>query len=191
MYLPECTVLRRQDYRTISLSAVKKNGDLIFKRVRHTLEIINNKKAINGFIGIYWPLAGEVDLRSLKNFKQFSLALPATQKSKTMTYHKWGDDPLRKDLNGIPSPISQPSLKPEQIDLLLIPALAIDKKGYRLGYGGGYFDRLKSNSKWRSIESIAVVPEECISSSSLPIDSWDIPLDGWISEKGFSKATKN
>ena len=66
-----------------------------------------------------------------------------------------------------------------------MPALAIDQEGYRLGYGGGYFDRLRQNKEWRSIPSFIIISQNCISESPLPRNSWDIPFNGWINENGL------
>ena len=113
---------------------------------------------MTGFLGLYWPLTGEVDLRKLKLTLNLPVALPATLKEGVMSYHEWGMRPLSKDLYGIPSPINEPAIKHKDISILLVPALAIDHHGYRLGYGGGYFDRLRSDSNWRSIPSLVILP---------------------------------
>ena len=87
----------------------------------------------------------------------------------------------------IPAPLDEAILDADAIGLLLIPALAMDQRGIRLGYGGGFFDRLRSDLTWRKIPAFAVVPQACISTELLPRDSWDVPLDGWISERGVAR----
>ena len=187
MNTKEIKYIKRNYYKKIRKDEIKRTGDLILRSVETTLKVLTKNKNRIGFIGVYWPLNGEVDLRPLKHSQNYSLALPSTTNHKEMTYHEWSNIELKKDINGIPSPLSQACLSPEQIELLLIPALAIDHSGYRLGYGGGYFDRLRSNPYWRKIQAIAILPEACVSQTLLPQDEWDIPLDGWISEKGFRK----
>ena len=83
-------------------------------------------------------------------------------------------------------------INPKDISILFVPAIAIDKEGYRLGYGGGYFDRLRQKDLWLSIPSFVVISNNCISKTTLPRDKWDVPFNGWISEKGLHQieATK-
>ena len=139
---------------------------------------------IKGYLGLYWPLDSEVDLRCLKVNLKTPVALPASNKEGQINYHPWIDTPLKKDCFGIPAPLDQPVLKAKEMSLLLVPALAIDQNGYRLGYGGGFFDRLRARSSWRSITSLVVLPKACVSKQPLPMDSWDIPFHGWINEDG-------
>lgn len=70
-------------------------------------------------------------------------------------------------------------IMPNQIDLLIVPGLAFSKTGYRLGFGGGYYDRYLSKYKGRTI-SLAFQQQIV---SQLPIDSFDLPVDVIISDK--------
>lgn len=61
----------------------------------------------------------------------------------------------------------------EEIDLMIVPGLAFDKKGYRLGYGKGYYDKFLRNT---SISTIGIgFKEQFI--ETLPIDEFDVPLN--------------
>lgn len=77
-----------------------------------------------------------------------------------------------------------PLLVAEQVDLILIPAIACDTKGYRLGYGGGFYDRLLSLPEWQSKPTVGLVFESA-RLASLPIDPWDKPLQAVCTEAGF------
>ncbi len=178
---------QREKYAQIREVEVNKFGGKIYLEVLNTLERLSGTNNYKGFIGIYWPIKTEVDLRELKNINKFSLALPFCKTNKEINFHPWLNDCFQKDLHGIPSPLCNTPLKPQQIDLLVVPALAIDLEGYRLGYGGGYFDRLRSKDYWKNIRAIVVLPEACISKKNLPRNHWDIPFDGWITEKGFQE----
>jgi 5-formyltetrahydrofolate cyclo-ligase len=140
-----------------------------------------------GHVGLTWPLAGEADLRGLLQGSGLPLALPAVANER-LHYRPWTPgQPLEADACGIPAPpASAGALLPCQLLLLLIPALAIDQRGVRLGYGGGWYDRLRSDPAWRQRPALAVLPQACVV-AELPCAPWDIPLDGWISERGWQQ----
>ena len=134
-----------------------------------------------GYIAIYWPLKNEVDLRSLK--EKISLALPRCKDKKELLFFPWDDTALTKDCEGILSPNNSFSLSHEQISMILVPCLSIDKNLIRLGYGGGYFDKLRTDKNWRSVPCIGVLSSNCVSKNPLTKAYWDIPLSGFITEK--------
>jgi 5-formyltetrahydrofolate cyclo-ligase len=136
-------------------------------------------------VGLAWPLAGEPDLRGWLQASGLPLALPAVA-GERLHYRPWRPgQPLENDACGIPAPpASAGDLEPAQLSLLLIPALAIDRQGVRLGYGGGWYDRLRSEPAWRERPALAVLPQACVV-DELPRDPWDVPLHGWISERGW------
>jgi 5-formyltetrahydrofolate cyclo-ligase len=183
----------RKEYNFIRNS----NSSLIHKKielnVKLALNMLLNKYHAEGkYIGIYWPLKGEVDIRFIKGINNLKVALPSSSKSKDISYHHWSNNQLEIDSNGIPSPAGEKGIDPNEISILFVPAIAIDQEGYRLGYGGGYFDRLRQKDLWCSIPSFVVISNNCISKKPLPRDRWDLPFNGWISEKGLHQieATK-
>lgn len=105
---------------------------------------------------------------------------------KSLSWHSWlPGEPLQKGNYGIfePHPDS-PTLQPEQVDLILVPAVACDYRGYRLGYGGGFYDRMLSNPDWESKPAIGIVFAKAYL-PELPIDDWDKPLQGVCTEMGL------
>ena len=72
------------------------------------------------------------------------------------------------------------SVSPEEIDLVVVPGLAFSKDGYRLGFGGGYYDRFLANYQGNTV-SLAfenqMVPE-------VPVESHDIPVQKIVSSEG-------
>ena len=134
-----------------------------------------------GYIAIYWPLRNEVDIRGLK--EKFSLALPRCTDKKELLYFPWDDKPLKKDSEGILSPDNSFSLRHSQISMIFVPCLSVDKNLVRLGYGGGYFDRLRRDKNWRNVPCIGVLTSNCVSTIPLTRADWDIPLSGFITEK--------
>lgn len=76
---------------------------------------------------------------------------------------------------------NSPTLQASEVDLILVPAIACDYRGYRLGYGGGYYDRLFSSTEWSTKPTIGIVFEFAYL-PQLPIDSWDKQLHGVCTE---------
>jgi len=133
------------------------------------------------YIGIYWPLENEVDLRSLGD--EYLLALPRCEKNKNLLFCSWDKNQLSKDLHGILAPFSSNKLSWDKICMMFIPCLSVDRDLIRLGYGGGYFDKLREDKNWRSIPCIGILTSDCVSHKLLTRANWDIPLSGFITEK--------
>ena len=185
--------IKRKEYNLIRNSNSSLIHEKIKLNIKSALNILLNKYHVKGkYLGIYWPLKGEVDIRFIKEINNLKVALPSSCKKKGISYHQWSNNQLEIDSNSIPAPSGENAIKPDDISILFVPAIAIDQEGYRLGYGGGYFDRLRQNDLWLSIPSFVVISNNCISKTTLPRDKWDVPFNGWISEKGLHQieATK-
>lgn len=73
-----------------------------------------------------------------------------------------------------PNPTTARKTPFSEIDLILVPALAFDQEGYRLGRGKGFYDRLLSTTK--NIPTMGIGFQEQLSPHLLPRDSWDVPV---------------
>ena len=102
-------------------------------------------------IGAYWPIKGEFDpLPALHRWKEDGellegptlkrIGLPVVDKTtKTLTFHAWYPGcPMEEDAYGIPKPKDTEVVVPT---LLFVPCVGYAAGGYRLGYGGGFYDR--------------------------------------------------
>ena len=150
------------------------------KNVEKFLVTLDKNRWINKFFAIYWPLKDEVDLRDLR--KKYPLALPKCNSKKSLDFYIWDNAPLVKDQEGIFAPNNSNLLTSTQISYIFVPCLSVDKKLNRLGYGGGYYDKLRSNKDWRLIPCIGVLTNKCVSKNFLTKDYWDIPLSGFITD---------
>ncbi len=74
-----------------------------------------------------------------------------------------------------PDPLTSEKILPEAIDIVLVPLLAFDRKGYRVGYGGGYYDRFLSQTRPDCIKMGLSLFEEV--GEIEDTDEFDIPLD--------------
>ena len=180
MNIEQIKLIERNKYRLIR----KNNSEYVKNKVKNNvIKFLNmnfNKKT-NDYLAIYWPLKDEIDLRNLS--KNFLIALPKCLPNKILEFYAWKNSPLKKDIQGIPSPQNNFLLNHNQISIIFVPCLSIDKNLTRLGYGGGYFDYLRSDFFWGSIPCIGILTSNCISKSLLPKAKWDIPLTGYITEK--------
>ena len=102
-------------------------------------------------IGAYWPIKGEFDpLPALHRWKEDGELLDASQLRriglpvvdkvhKTLSFHAWYPGcPMEEDAYGIPKPKDTELIVPT---LLFVPCVGYSYGGYRLGYGGGFYDR--------------------------------------------------
>ncbi len=172
----------RRHYRRQRQQALARGGTTLVQAVMDTASALAAQLPAHQHLGIYWPLAGEIDLRPLAALAP--LALPAISGGR-LRYRPWQPgQTLAPDACAIAAPpAAAGELAASQLALLLVPALAIDPAGIRLGYGGGWYDRLRAEPAWRQVPALAVLPALC-AGVDLPHDPWDVPLDGWISEQG-------
>lgn len=139
-------------------------------------------------ISAYWPNGKEFDVRFLLDelVKQgFTCALPCVQKdSRVLNFKKWTHESkmVQRDF-GIMEPEEGDVLTP---DIVITPLLAFDQKGYRLGYGGGYYDAtIESLRQDKEITYIGVGYAEQAVLFKLPREEHDIPLDYMLTPKSI------
>ncbi len=109
-------------------------------------------------------------------------ALPVVQKdSRELKFACWADgDPLEKGPYDILQPVADEKTQWVEPDIVIIPFLAFDRQGYRLGYGGGYYDvTLKALREKKDVLAVGVGYAHQICLFTLPVEDHDEPLD-WV-----------
>ena len=159
----------------------QKNIHIDFNQI---IKIIKKEKISKKIVGGYYPVNFEVDdLELLKNFekKNFNISLPVIKKNSQMDFYAWSfSDPLKINKYGIPEPEIKNIVYP---DVLLIPLVAFDKNLNRLGYGGGYYDRLiEKLSKKKNIIKIGLA-FSIQKIDKVPINAYDQKLDYIVTNK--------
>ena len=159
----------------------KKNIQIEFDKV---FNLINKQNILIKVIGGYFPVNYEVDdMNILKEFnkKKYQISLPVIKKKFEMDFYKWSfNEPLKINMYGIPEPEKIKLIYP---DVILVPLVAFDEKLNRLGYGGGYYDRLiKKLSEKKNILKIGLaLSTQKI--NNVPINEYDKKLDYIVTDK--------
>jgi len=143
-------------------------------------------------IGVYWPIKGEFDpLPALHRWKEDGelldqpqrrrIGLPVVDKEhKTMIFHVWYPGcPMEEDAYGIPKPKDTEVIVPT---LLFAPCVGYGPGGYRLGYGGGFYDRMLSSLDPRPYTVGLGFASEFL--PDLLPQSHDVPLNAILNENG-------
>jgi len=136
-------------------------------------------------VGYYWPFKAEVDLHACIGqlvARGARGALPVVvAKGAPMVFRAWSPgEPLARGIWDIPIPAQDRQVQPT---LLLVPLVGFDRAGYRLGYGGGYYDRTLAAMSPRPLT--IGVGYACTQLDSIRPQDFDIPLDRILTEEGW------
>ena len=127
-------------------------------------------------IAAFWPFRTEVDLRGLySSHPDWSFYFPRVV-STSPPRMAWGMEPLELGLWGMMEPHFTQHFTPP-VQLILVPGLAFDDRGYRVGYGGGFFDALLDHSGPELL--VMGVCFELQVVDHIPEDPHDLPVD-WL-----------
>ncbi len=136
---------------------------------------------------IFYPLEGEINLLPLMDFakeKGKKIAFPlCADKNGTMRFCQVCSlDELELGYFGLREPKRDaPEILPQNT-VIFLPALAVDKSGYRLGYGKGYYDRYLAKHASSKPYTVGVIYKDLIF-DELPHDEYDIPCDTVVCEE--------
>lgn len=142
-------------------------------------------------LALYWPADGEIDplplaARAFTLGKRVYLPLLPVKPSNRMRFGELtADSSLFANRYGIPEPRVKvrDQLRADQLDLLLMPVVAMDRAGNRIGMGAGYYDRALQpclNSAWRP--QLMGVGYHWQLLGCIEAARWDAPLDWWATD---------
>lgn len=173
----EASARRKEAAQADDGTAVEALLDLLLSAVQPA-----EGSVISGFL----PIGSELDLRPLLSRLHdlgHTIVLPCVVgDEQPLVFREWKlGDPLVKESFGTVAPAdSAPEHAP---DVLLVPMLAFDRKGYRLGYGGGFYDRtLEKLRTFKDVKAVGVAyaAQEV---AAVPTNEFDQPLDLVLTEK--------
>jgi 5-formyltetrahydrofolate cyclo-ligase len=153
--------------------------------MRHLLGLPAYRRA--RALAVYWPADGEADVRAIAAHawsRGKRLYLPVVGHGGKMRFAPWDRaGRLQPNRFGIPEPVgSRRRLRAGGLDVVIVPLVAFDERGNRLGMGGGYYDRAFGRGRRRPL--LVGVAFSFQEAPSIPAQPWDIPLDIVITERG-------
>ena len=176
MNKPQIRKWAKEERSKLDMEALSK---ILVQKLQQTEEYKQAKK-----IMIFYPLKDEVNLLSLLDDKTKTFYLPKIDGDNLLCCKYGKGEPLcescfhtKEPVLSAPSPQPSPAGRGSKIctpDLIIVPALAVDKNNYRLGYGGGFYDRFLGAN--RDSMTIVCIPQKLIVESIYP-DDYDIPVD--------------
>ncbi|WP_407541344.1 5-formyltetrahydrofolate cyclo-ligase [Deinococcus radiomollis] len=136
----------------------------------------------------YHALPGEIDLSTLAAHAHLRLYTTRAifRPAPRLTLHAWASASEVSRFGVRQPPRGTPEIEREQIGAVLLPGLAFDRSGWRLGYGGGFYDRLLQN--W-PVLTIGVTAR-ALWVPQLPHEAHDLPVDFVATELGVRAADK-
>ena len=138
-----------------------------------------------GVLMAYWPMATEADPRplvraALDRGKQVAVPHVSGQEMSPVALRTL-EGPMEADAKGILVPRDREPIAVESLDLVVVPALAFDRAGRRLGRGGGFYDRflVRCDASTRKIGF--GITEQCV--DAVPVEDHDVMLDGLVTDE--------
>lgn len=170
--------------------------------IEHLNQLLSEQGNSWQSIALYWPIQDEVDLRSTllawaKNGSNRTLSLPFARADKHLDFYQWRQgDHLLLSKHGVPEPDpnngARPSIDPDCIFIPCVGWSSSTTNGktqyWRLGYGGGYFDRTLAELRKKNPKLVCIgigFDWQQLQDSQWAAQSHDEPLDMMLTESGL------
>ena len=163
---------------------------------RHALSLLGKLGSLERDSGspltvtAFLSFGSEIDTRPLigsllDGTRPLRLLLPSLRQSKTIILRPYDrETPLLPGPFGILEPETPLAVPPSEVDIFFLPGIAFDRKGGRLGYGKGYFDRLLAEKNARGTRVGLAFPEQIV--ERVPTGPYDRPMDYLVTEEGVT-----
>ncbi|PSC02476.1 5-formyltetrahydrofolate cyclo-ligase [Alsobacter soli] len=141
--------------------------------------------ALPGVVGLYVPIGDELNPRWLVETlasRGRLLALPCTPRwAAPMVFRRWAPgDPLVRGRMDVPEPRAEALMVDP--DVIVVPPVAFDRRGFRIGYGGGFYDRTLPAMRARKPVAAIGIAFACQECPGVPDEPHDIPMDVVVTE---------
>lgn len=179
--------------RRLRRARAQLSGDERAAAEREIGRLLKRRIKRGGRIGVYWPMGSELRLDGFVRAAQkrgAKLYLPYIEpNSRRMWFTPYPADGVKQERKRGRAKLHVPQFAGHKIrvhglSILLVPVVGIDHEGYRLGQAGGYYDATLSAMKYRLQAKTIGVGFACQLVDRLPHEAHDVPLDGFVSERG-------
>ncbi len=139
----------------------------------------------------YWAIAGELPLSSVvaaldrDDARTFLLPKVPARKRGKLAFAPWQvGEGVEANRFGIPEPIVATVVEATSLDVVLLPTVAFDRTGHRLGTGGGYYDRTFAFRQCGPPPPLLIgIAYACQEAASIEAAAWDVDLDWVVTER--------
>ncbi|MFC0267505.1 5-formyltetrahydrofolate cyclo-ligase [Kushneria aurantia] len=175
----------RRRRRELDVRAQRRAALMLARRLMRLAELRRARR-----VALYLPEGGEIDPRPLIDWlhqRGAEIYLPVLRplvENRLWFVRLMADTQMTLNRFQIAEPSLRQSaarhrrVRPEMLDVVLMPLVGFDRQGHRLGMGGGFYDRTFAFKRYRSTRPVLIgVAHACQQVSALPAQPWDVGLD--------------